>query len=452
MLTDGNTLPMDIPDLVQQALGDEEIQAGVSLGDDDAVCLTPTRTLVYDGEGLLSDEQVSEYSHDVEQIYRKQGRRKTKFVLEYIDGTRSFTVPSNRGENVLEMLLQGVLRLEGVVDPRESLVGVYLFSELTLVISEGRLIKHIGEAVWNEDYESHSFDDVTGLEFERGSVATSVVLSIDGRPQRVKVPNDKARFVQQDLEKALFAYYDVSSLEELNRAVDDGSGADSGTGAGGGDDDGEEFAFGDGIDPLVTDHEDDVQEPIGEGNEDVMATDALTEGGADAASAGSADPGSNATDDSGDAVDADGAGSSAETETGSTLDDNDAGEGDSDAAAVGGAGDAGDDGTGPAESGIAGDDVDAQADLFTSKAAESTETSDGSAAGSAGPPESGVASGTATEPATDASDDGEAVSGEELELVADRLEELTDAVDRQNELLKRQHSAIKQLAERIQSE
>jgi len=32
---------MDVPDLVRQSLGDEEIQAGVSLGDDDAICFTP---------------------------------------------------------------------------------------------------------------------------------------------------------------------------------------------------------------------------------------------------------------------------------------------------------------------------------------------------------------------------------------------------------------------------
>ena len=136
MLTDGNTSVMDIPDLVQRTVGDEEIQAGVSLGDEDAVCLTPTRTIVYNGDGLLSDEQVEEFSHDVEQIAVSEGRRKTKFVLGYIEGTESFTVPSNRGDKVLELLLEGVLRLEGVIDERESVVGVYRFSELVLVACE----------------------------------------------------------------------------------------------------------------------------------------------------------------------------------------------------------------------------------------------------------------------------------------------------------------------------
>ncbi|MFC7194177.1 hypothetical protein ACFQL4_05075 [Halosimplex aquaticum] len=245
----------------QGALGDEEIQAGVSLGDEDAVCLTPTRTLVYRGEGLLSDEQVEEYSHDIEQLAVSEGRRKTKFTMQYIDGTESFTVPANRGDKVLALFLEGVLRLDGVIEARESVAGVYRFSELTLIITEGRLIKHIGNQVWTEDFEVYPYEDVTGLEFERASVATSIALSVDGRPQRVKVPNDKAPVVRQTLEEALFGYYDVGSIDELNRVV----GADDATDAGDvetADADDGGFAFGDDFDPLVSDEDDNLTDPV----------------------------------------------------------------------------------------------------------------------------------------------------------------------------------------------
>ena len=244
---------MDIPDLVQQAVGDEAIEATVALDDEDAICLTPTRTIVYRGEGLLSDEGVEEFSHDAEQVDVSEGRRKTKILLRYIDGTKSFTVPGNRSEKVIELLLEGILRVDGVIESREGLRGVYRFSELTLVVTDGRLLKHIGEQVWNDDYESYDFEDVTGLEFEEASVATSVALSVDGRPQRIKVPNEQARFVRQDVEGALLDYYDVGSIEELNRVVADGADggaepADTTAAADEGD-----FEFGDDFDPLVSD-------------------------------------------------------------------------------------------------------------------------------------------------------------------------------------------------------
>ncbi len=211
---------MEIPDLVQDALGDEEVQAGVSLGDEDTLCFTPTRTLIYRGEGLLSDEDVSEYLHDFERLSVSEGRRKTTFSLTYVDDKREFSVPGNRADPVLERLLESALRVNGVVEPDEGLAGVFRFSELTLAVADQRMLKHVGEYTWDGDYVAFPYDDVTGLHFEDGSVATAVVLEVDGRPERIKAPNDQAALLRKTLEEALFEYHGVDSLDELNRALE----------------------------------------------------------------------------------------------------------------------------------------------------------------------------------------------------------------------------------------
>jgi hypothetical protein len=244
---------MEIPDLVRDALGGEDVELGVNLGDEDVVCLTPTRTLLYRAEGLLSDEKVQEFPHDVEWLDVKEGRRKTKFILEYVEGTRKFGVPSNRDGAVLELLLTGILRADGVTDPDESVVGAFRFSELVLIVTDKRVVRHIGSAVWTEDFEEYPFSDLTGLSFEEGNVATEVVLEIGGRPKRIKTPNEQARKVQQVVENAVFDFFDVGSLEELNASigVDAGEKAESDDSGGGSDID-----IGGGIDPLVSDDED----------------------------------------------------------------------------------------------------------------------------------------------------------------------------------------------------
>lgn len=490
---------MDIPDLVQQTLGDEEIQAGVSLGDEDAVCLTPTRTLVYTADGLLSDEQVEEFSHDVDRIDVSEGRRKTKFRLEYFDGTRSFTVPANRDEKVLELLLEGVLRVEEVIGERESLVGVYRFSELTLIIAEGRIIKLIGNQVWNEDFEVYPFSEVTGLEFERASVATSIVIAVDGRPQRVKVPNDTAPIVRQTIEQALFDYYDVGSLEELNRVVDDGSEDAS-------EPETDDIDFGSGIDPLVTEDEatadpdEDALADISPGgasrpdeSDDAGARESASEsgtagGGSATAETGDATSGEAAAERATETGDAAGGGSagSVSDSGGATADDagvdsttaDTAGTaGNETASPTDGATSGGDDsGTSAGDSAPTADDTEAAASGTGSSgtaaseaveashpetsdetsAAESTHQEaedDGSGAGSAsgdGPAGTGDSGGDHREPA--GADGVQPATREDVVAVADRLEDLTEAVDRQNELLKRQHRAIKQLVEELQTE
>ncbi|WP_436343994.1 DUF7115 domain-containing protein [Natronorubrum sp. FCH18a] len=267
---------MSVPGIVQSTLNGEEIAARVSLGGEDELFITPSSTLVYSSEGLLSDESIDEYPHEADRLTLSAGRRKTKFTLEYpLEGTKSFSIPSGKTDAVLHPVLAGVLNGNGITDPGETVVQTYRFSELTLIITSDRLVKHIGAAVWDGDYEEYHFGDVTNLAFEDGSVATQIVLTADGRPQRIKAPNEEANDLRERLKRALFEYHDVGSLEELNETV-------------GGDDDADptqrnaSVDFGEGVDPLnanppsLDDH-DDVDEAVGGTAEPAQTTDPLAD-------------------------------------------------------------------------------------------------------------------------------------------------------------------------------
>jgi hypothetical protein len=235
---------MSLPDLLAETVGDESVVAEVSLGGDDRLAVTPTRTLVYRGDGLLSDESVAEYSHDVERIAVSTGRRKAKLTLGYgLGGDETLSLPAKRADEVLHPVLAGVLSATGVTDPGESVLRTFRFSELTLVVTSERLVKHVGSAVWDEEFEEFPYADLTDLDFEEGTVATAVVLAHGGRSERLKAPNESARELRETLVDAVCDYHDVGSLEEFRVTVaddeDDADGdADSTT------------DFGEGPDPL----------------------------------------------------------------------------------------------------------------------------------------------------------------------------------------------------------
>ncbi|MGQ3329282.1 DUF7115 domain-containing protein [Halorubrum sp. FL23] len=240
---------MSLPELLAGTVGDEEVVAEVPLGGADRLAVTPTRTLVYRGDGLLSDESVSEYSHDVERIAVSTGRRKAKLTLGYgLDGDETISVPAKRADDVLHPILAGVLSATGVTDPGESVVRTFRFSELTLVVTSNRLVKHVGSAVWDEEFEEFAYDDITDLDFEEGTVATAVVLTHGGRSERFKAPNESARAVRETLVDALCSYYGVDSLEEFRVTVADED--DDGVAADAAGDSGSTTDFGEGPDPL----------------------------------------------------------------------------------------------------------------------------------------------------------------------------------------------------------
>lgn len=208
---------MDLPDLVTSTLGpDESVAARVALGSEDVLFIADQRSLVYRAEGLLSDESVEEYPHDAERVTVSEGRRKSKITLDYgLDGERTLTIPADHLSDTLRYVLAGVLDVTGVLEGDEEVTRAFRFSELSLVITTRRVVKHIGAPVWDEDFETYHYEDVTDLTFEEGSVATSVVLTLGDRQERFKTPNEQARAVREGLETVLLAYHDVESLEEL---------------------------------------------------------------------------------------------------------------------------------------------------------------------------------------------------------------------------------------------
>ena len=213
---------MSLPETLADRLDGEEPVAEVALGGDDRLVVTPTRTLAYRAEGLLSDETVEEYPHDAERITLTTSRRKAKLTLDYgLDGEQTLTVPKSALDDVLHPLLAGVLDAHGITDPGEIVKRTFRFSELTLIVTSKRVVKHIGQAVWDEEYEEYAFENVTDLAFEPGNVATSVVLTHDGRQERFKAPNDDARAVEAAITDALLSYHDVRDLDELRELTAD---------------------------------------------------------------------------------------------------------------------------------------------------------------------------------------------------------------------------------------
>ncbi|KAB1198543.1 MULTISPECIES: hypothetical protein [Haloferax] len=207
---------MSQPEIVQSVLGEEDVVSRVHLGGEDELFVTPTRTLVYRAEGLLSDESVDEFSHAAERLSVSEGRRKGKIILDYgLDGSKTIGLSVKRLDEALQPIVEGVLSAAGVIKDGESVTQSFRFSELTFIVAERRVVRHIGSAVWDEDFESYNYNDVTDLEFESGSVATTVVLTVGGRQERFKIPNEEARLVREKLSKALCAHYDVGSLEEF---------------------------------------------------------------------------------------------------------------------------------------------------------------------------------------------------------------------------------------------
>lgn len=208
----------ELPALLAETV-DDDIVERVDLGGDDVVVVTTGETHVYRSEGLLSDESVDTFSHDVDSLAIETGRRKT--VVRFVGHTdeRSFKLPAATSETVTDAILEGILRTKEIIESTESCRSMFRFSDLTFVITDQRLLKHVGGAIYADDFETVRYDEISSLDFEEGAVATQVVVQANGRSHRVKVPNEHARRVRQAVEAAVFDFYNVDSLAELRTKI-----------------------------------------------------------------------------------------------------------------------------------------------------------------------------------------------------------------------------------------
>jgi hypothetical protein len=420
---------MSVPGIVQSALGEEPVAAQVGLGGEDQLYVTPSRILIYRGEGLLSDAGIEEYAHRAERVDVSEGRRKAKITLRHdLEGERSFSVQPSRLEDVLHPVLAGVLSAAGVTDAGETVKQTYRFSELTLIITSKRLVKHIGGAVWDTDYEEFRFENTTDLDFEEGSVATQIVLEVNGRRERIKAPNESAPEVRAHLEDALFDFYDVSTLEEFRSTVAEAEGEATGSApdpeetAGGN----QGVAFESDLSPLRTgpdaDEDDDtaVEAFLGEESGDAAAGQSGDAGGvADGAAGGEA------TDPLAEPSQGTGGAESGQPSTGQHQEGRSSG---ADAP-----------GTEPA----AGQSAEGQVGAGQSPDGQAGQGSQPPAGGDAG----GVVGGDPEAVEDAAVEQGDGVGDAELER---RLDEIARSVNKQNELLKRHQRTMEKLIDELQ--
>ncbi|AGN02491.1 hypothetical protein L593_12760 [Salinarchaeum sp. Harcht-Bsk1] len=424
---------MDVPGIVEEALDGEEVAATVDLGGDDALFVTPTRTLIYRSEGLLSDESVEAYSHNAESLSLSEGRRKTRITLEHpIEGTEEFTLPSSAADAAIPSILAGVLRSNDVIGEGESVVDSYLFSELTLVITDDRLVKHVGGMLWDLEFEEYPFADVTAVYAEKGSVATQLIIEVDGRAERIKTPSDRSREVRETLEDALRRFHGLRPEEDLNDALapaepertdaEEESDAEASTESSGGMD------FGEGVEPLSAgDTTQDGRNPdprdLEDGSSSAPSEPAPAASESDGADRAPAEPDERAPEPD-----------DATPEGAATEPTTDAASNETTQTDV----------TATADAGAAGEPESPGSDASDSPTDAGTGSSSATSPSASQPTSSG-----AQQPDAEFQDAGFEPATDPTEELAEEVAELRAAVQKQNKLLTRQHKTIEKLVEEL---
>lgn len=208
---------MSLPGGVSVLVDEDDIVDRVALDDHRTLFVTPSKVITFRERSLLTEESVEVYPTEVEQLLLDEGKRQATVTFEYADGSsRELQLPTDTMAAGLKALLASVIRAMDIVQGDEVIIDLHRFKELTLVVTDSRLLKHVGWALWATAYDAIDYATITSIETEEGQVSTGVNIGTTDGNEWLKVPQSVAdRFVSR-FERAVCEFHGVTDLGVLN--------------------------------------------------------------------------------------------------------------------------------------------------------------------------------------------------------------------------------------------
>lgn len=214
---------MTLPGGVSVLVGEDDIIDQVELDTHRMLYVTSTRAIAFRERSLFTEESVEVFPTNVKRLLLNRGKRQSTVTFEYTDrDDRELQLPSDATPPSIRALLESVVRATDVLEGDESIIELYRLNELTVIVTDQRLIKHVGQALWALPFDSIDYETVRDIESEVGQMSTGVFIRTTEGSDRFKLPKDVAdRFVSR-LEEAVCDYHDVPSVGVLRGDPDAG--------------------------------------------------------------------------------------------------------------------------------------------------------------------------------------------------------------------------------------
>lgn len=214
---DGGYLPsMSLPGGVSMVIDEDELLDEIGLDEHRTLFISPEKAVVHRERSLLTDESVDTYPTAARKLGIEEGKRQTVVTFEYPNQPDlELELPSDVVAPALKALLASIIKATGVVSGDESIRELYRFNELTVVLTDSRLLKHIGHALWADMYDVIEFENIRDIRTEEGQVSTGINIVTTASSDRLKVPHEAAEGFVTELEQAVCDYHDVAALGVL---------------------------------------------------------------------------------------------------------------------------------------------------------------------------------------------------------------------------------------------
>jgi hypothetical protein len=183
--------------------------------DNKVIAVTKSEIGVYKKPGLIADGSVETYNHRQAKLSRATTRFKNVLIFNNIDGKFRIEIP-DKEEDVEQSIINA--RLSSEVDNLD-IRFIYYTRDVKICLSTEKLILHIGDILWNDDYNAINRQDITDI-----SVESNTYLNVytDSNVEKIKLPENDIQSVYKKLTHAISTSGEESDTDRYNEVSDAG--------------------------------------------------------------------------------------------------------------------------------------------------------------------------------------------------------------------------------------
>ena len=212
---------MELPDVISDmVLDDEIILSRTLISNSVEMIVTSTRLFLYRGTSLINTESFEEYKLNVDRISISPDRKKAQITLDYgSNRTIEFQAYRKYLDMIYEPLIRGVIHANNILQQGESIKKIYRKGELTVVLTNMKILKHIGTSLWDLDFENFNLETISRIYVAEGGSSSEVIIESNNRLHRIKTTTSVAQSLCDSSIIELISFHNFPTYLEFKKSL-----------------------------------------------------------------------------------------------------------------------------------------------------------------------------------------------------------------------------------------
>jgi hypothetical protein len=119
---------------------------------------------------------------------------------------------------IYDPLIRGAIHAKNTLQQGESIKKICRKGELTIVLTNMKILKHIGTSLWDIDFESFDLETISKIYVDAGGISSELIIESNNRLHRIKTTANIAQSLCDSSINELISFHNFPTYSEFQKS------------------------------------------------------------------------------------------------------------------------------------------------------------------------------------------------------------------------------------------